>query len=135
MPSGRGFVDMATERDRLFAQLFEDSRDPAFILDPDEDRILAANRAGCAMLGYTHEEMLATPISHVHPAELPQLRECLGSVRSRGSGSRINLTCRTKHGTFLPTEISLHGFGDGSRFYILGLVDDRSEHRQRDSGD
>lgn len=126
---------MCAERDRSFARLFEDSVDPAFIIDPAADRIVAANRAGCAMLGYTHDEMLATPVSHVHPAELPQFRQFLRSVRRDGRGSRINLTCRTKRGTFLPTEMSLHGFADGDRFYILGLVHDRSEHRQRGPGD
>jgi len=39
-------------------------------------------------------------------------------------------TCRTKSGTFLPTEISLHVVESGDRRYILGLVQDRSEHRQ-----
>jgi PAS domain S-box-containing protein len=126
---------MCVERDRSFARLFEDSVDPAFIIDPAADRIVAVNRAGCAMLGYTHEEMLATRVSHVHPAELPQFRQFLTSVRREGRGSRINLTCRTKDGTFLPTEMSLHAFADGARFYILGLVQDRSEHRQRNPSD
>jgi chemotaxis family two-component system sensor kinase Cph1 len=121
---------MRAERDRLLEQIFEDSSDPTFIIDPVEDRILAVNRAGCAMLGYTREEMLATPVSQVHPAELPQFRAFLRSVRRDGRGSRINLTCRTKGGTFLPTEMSLHAFAREGRFYILGLVQDRSQHRQ-----
>ena len=125
---------MSAERYRSFDRLFEDSIDPAFIIDPVEDRILAVNRAGCAMLGYTHEEMLATPVSHVHPAELPQFRALLQRVRREGRGSSIKLTCRTKGGTFLPTEMSLHAFADGERLYILGLVQDRSEHRQREPG-
>jgi PAS domain S-box-containing protein len=122
---------MSADRNKVFAQLFEGSSDPAFVIDPAEDRILAANRAGCEMLGYTHEEMLETPVSSIHPAELPQLRRFLESVRRHGRGTRINLTCRTKDGTFLPTEMSLHGFASGGRFYVLGLIQDRSEHRQR----
>jgi PAS domain S-box-containing protein len=90
------------------------------IIDPHEDRIVAANAAGCAMLGYTHEEMLATPVSTVHPAELPQLRRFLWRVRRDGRGSTIKLRCRTKSGTFLPTEMSLHAFVDGPRLFILG---------------
>jgi PAS domain S-box-containing protein len=127
-------LDLPPERDQLFEQLFEASSNPAFIVDPFEDRIIAVNQAGCAMLGYTHEEMLATPVSQVHPAELPQFREFLGGVLHEGQGSRIKLTCRTKDGTFLPTEMALVALESGGRTYLFGLVHDRSEHRQRDPG-
>lgn len=102
----------------------------SYIVDPLDDRILAANHAGCAMLGYTREELLGTRVSHIHPGELPQLREFLDSVLRDAHGSTIKLTCRTKDGTFLPTEMSLHTLERGDRVYILGLVQDRSEHRQ-----
>ena len=67
-------------RDHLFGQLFEESSDPAFIVDPAGDQILAANHAGCALLGYTRQELLATPVSRIHPADLPQLREFVNGV-------------------------------------------------------
>jgi two-component system, chemotaxis family, sensor kinase Cph1 len=119
---------------QLFDQLFEESPDPAYVIDPFEDRILAANRAGCAMLGFTREELLATPVSHIHPAELPQLGEFLERVLRDGKGSTIKLACRAKSGRFLPTEMTLLAFEIGGRVRILGLVRDRSEHRQRDPG-
>ena len=113
-----------------FGQLFEESSDPAFIVDPFRDQILAANHAGCALLGYTCEELLATPVSHIHPADLPQLREFFNRVLERGQGSTIKLTCRTKSGTFLPVEMALFAFGSEGHLRILGLLHDRSEHRQ-----
>jgi PAS domain S-box-containing protein len=116
---------MATE------YMFEQAADPAFVLDPPEDRILAANRAACAMLGYTREELLATPISQVHPAEMPQLREFFAHAVRDGHGSTIKLTCRTKSGDFLPAEIALLMLVSGGRAYALALVQDRCEHRQR----
>ena len=48
-----------------------------------------------------------------------------------GRASTIKLTCRTKQGTFLPTEMSLHKLELEGETRILGLVQDRSEHRQR----
>ena len=110
--------------------ILEHANEPAYVMDPQHDRILAANDAGCAMLGYTREELLETPISRIHPAELAELQELLERVLREGRASTIKLTCRTTHGTFLPTEISLHGFEAGGRLQILGLVQDRSEHRQ-----
>jgi PAS domain S-box-containing protein len=123
------------ESDRLFTELFEQSPEPAYVIDPAADRILAANLAGCAMLGYTHEELLRTPVSQIHPAERSQMSDFLQRVLSEGQASTIKLTCRTKIGTFLPTEMSLHAFENGGRLRILGLVQDRSEHRQREPGD
>ncbi len=121
---------MPLERDLISSTVFEHVNEPAYVMDPEHDRILAANEAGCTMLGYTREELLETPISRIHPAELAELQELLERVLREGRASTIKLTCRTKRGTFLPTEISLHGFETGGRIQILGLVQDRSEHRQ-----
>ena len=113
-----------------FGRLFEESSDPAFIVDPFRDEILAANRAGCALLGYTREELLVTPVSDIHPADLPQLRDFFNRVLEHGQGSTIKLTCRTKQGAFLPMEMALFTFGSNDGLRILGLLHDRSEHRQ-----
>jgi chemotaxis family two-component system sensor kinase Cph1 len=117
---------------RRFERVFEQSRDPAFVIDPFADRIVAANRAGCSLLGYSREELLETPVSHIHPADMPQLQEFLDDVVRDGTGSTIKLTCRTKAGDFLPTEMVLMALDGGDRIQILGLIYDRSEHRQRD---
>jgi chemotaxis family two-component system sensor kinase Cph1 len=110
--------------------VFEQTREPAYVMDPEHSRILAANDAGCELLGYTRDELLATPISRIHPSELRELGELLGRVLRDGRASTIKLTCRTKQGTFLPTEISLHKLELNGATRILGLVQDRSEHRQ-----
>src|SRR6266699_5286989 len=121
---------MSADRNIISGTVFERAAEPAYVMDPGESRILAANDAGCDLLGYTREELLETPISRIHPSELAELQELLERVLRDGRASTIKLTCRTKHGTFLPTEISLHGFEAGGRIQILGLVQDRSEHRQ-----
>ena len=108
---------------------FEHSDVAAFVMDPQHSSILAANDAGCALFGYTREELLATPISRIHPAEAADLVELLDRVLRDRRASTIKLTCRTKQGTFLPTEISLHALEIDGQSRILGLVKDRSEHR------
>ena len=103
--------------------------EPAFVMDPERGHILAATDAGCAMLGYTRAELLETPISEIHPAELAELSDLLERVLRNQRASTIKLTCRTKQGVFLPTEISRHALMLDGRLRILGLVQDRSEHR------
>jgi PAS domain S-box-containing protein len=61
--------------DFRFERLFEEVGEAAFILDPAAGRILAANPARCALLGYTLNELLAIPVSRIHPGELPQLQD------------------------------------------------------------
>ena len=126
---------MPDEGELMSGSVFEQADEPAFVMDPETDRIVAANDAGCAMLGYTRAELLETPISRIHPSELPELSELLERVVRHGRASTITLTCRTKNGTFLPTEISVHALDIGGRTRILGLVQDRSEHRQPGPGD
>ena len=92
--------------------------------------LLALRDAGCALLGYTREELLMTPVSSIHPSEMTELNELLERVLRYGRASTIKLTCRTKQGTFLPTEISLHALELEGQTRVLGLVQDRSEHRQ-----
>jgi PAS domain S-box-containing protein len=111
--------------------LFERADEPAFVMDPGRRVIVAANDAGCAMLAYPRDELIGTPVRRIHPSEHAELSELLDRVVALGRASTIRLTCRTKDGTFLPTEISLHAVEVGERLYVLGLVQDRSEHRQR----
>jgi PAS domain S-box-containing protein len=115
--------DMALER------LFEESRDAVFITDPGRDRILDANPAASRLLGYTRDEFMVTPISQIHPHELPRMREFLDGALRDGVNWTIEMACRTKSGTFLPTEIELVALDAGNRVYVISLVRDRSEHR------
>jgi HTH-type transcriptional regulator, bacterioopsin transcriptional activator and related proteins len=110
-------------------ELFEQSSDAVFITDPHENRILDANAAATRLLGYTRDEFVVTPISQIHPHELPRLRAFLDGALRDGVNWTIEMTCRTKSGTFLPTEIALLALDSGNRVYVLSLVRDRSEHR------
>jgi len=120
---------MSRENNVISGTLFEHATEPAYVMDPEHSRILAANDAGCDLFGYTREELLAIPLSRIHPSELPELKDLLGRVLRDGRASTIKLTCRTKNGMFLPTEISLHKLEIDGKTRILGLVQDRSDHR------
>ena len=111
--------------------LIRNTADSAFVLDPLEDRFVAASPPGWTMLGYSRAELLETPVSRIHPGELPQLQDLVARVLRIGRCTTITLTCRTRAGTFLPTEMALHAFATDRRLYILALVRDRSEHRSR----
>jgi PAS domain S-box-containing protein len=125
---------MATSDESRFEQALDRTSDAAFILDPVEDRFLATSSAGCTMLGYSLEELLETPVSRIHPGELPQLQDFVSRILRSGHGWTITLTCRTRSGKCLPTEMTLWAFGGVGRLYVLALICDRSEHRGRGRG-
>jgi hypothetical protein len=111
------------------AELFEQSSDAVLIADPREDRILDANAAASRLLGYTREEFRVTPVSNIHPHELPRMRAFLDVALRDGVNWTIEMACRTKSGTFLPTEIALLALDSGNGVYVVSMVRDRSEHR------
>ena len=59
---------MHAERNLIAGTVFEHANEPVYVMDPQHDCILAANEAGCALLGYTRAELLETPISRIHPS-------------------------------------------------------------------
>jgi len=110
--------------------LFEKAGEPVFVIDPLEDRFVAANQAGCRLLGYSRKELLETPVSRIHPGELEQLQAVVGDVLHRGHGSTIGLSCRVRQGARVPIELTLSTLDDDGRTLVLALVRDRSEHRK-----
>ena len=114
---------MSTTAQRLFEQV----EHPIFILDASRNRIHDANPAACAFLGYTRDELLATPISAIHPAELEQISAWTRAGREAGHAWTTTFSCRHRSGTIMPTEIELLA-PDGSG-YVFCFVRDRSEHR------
>jgi len=114
-----------------FDELVARTTDAALILEPLADRFVAANAAGCALLGYDLARLLETPVSRIHPGELAQLQELGDAVVRHGYASTITLTCRTMAGDYLPTEVAVWAFRRAGRVYILALVECRSQHRAR----
>ncbi|MCI0392405.1 MAG: PAS domain S-box protein [Acidobacteria bacterium] len=116
--------------EELFQKVFTFSNDAIFIIDPASDQILEANPSACRMLGYSCEELLATPVSSVHPNEMPRLLAFTQSVIDRGSGWTDQLTCLTMNGETLPAEISASVIEFDGRNCVIAMVRNVSQRRQ-----
>ena len=110
-------------------KIFHYSNDAIFIIDPERDRILEANPMACTMLGYSREELLLTPITTIHPNEMPQLLAFAQSVFEKGHGWTDELTCFTKTGQTLPAEISGSVIEMGGRPSLIALVRNITERK------
>ena len=118
------------ESEERLRKIFEHSNDAIFVIDPERDKILNANPKACSMLGYSLQDLLSTSISAIHPDDLPKLMAFGQSVVQHGQGWTDELTCLTKDGQLLPTEISASTIEIAGRLCIISLIRDVSERKQ-----
>lgn len=117
--------------ERRLRQIFEYSNDAIFVIDPKRDRILEANPRAVEMLGYSHEELIhSIQVSTIHPEEIPQLLAFSESVLAKGQGWTNELSCVTKSGRSLWTEISASVIPFEGEDCIITLVRDITERKQ-----
>ncbi len=110
------------DSEERFRKIFEHSNDAILVVDPENDAILDANPQACSMLGYPYRELRSTPISSIHPHEMPELLSFADSVLEVGSCWTHELSCRTKSGVVLPAEISASLLEIDDRPVVLAVI-------------
>jgi PAS domain S-box-containing protein len=122
-------ADLRDSEER-FRSIFENSNDAIFILDPEKDEFLEINKRVADMLGYSVDELTRLHPSDIHPDQMPQLESFAKVVFERGHGWTRDLTCRTKSGDRLPSEISASIISLEGRSWMIAVVRDISAQVQ-----
>ncbi len=118
------------ESEERFRKIFDYSNDAIFVVDPVRDEILDVNPQACKMLGFPREDLLSMRMSEIHPEEMPLLRNFAASVFDRGHGWTNELSCLTKSGKRLPSEISASVIELGGRKCLIALIRDITERKR-----
>ncbi len=113
-----------------FRNIFDHSNDAIFLVDPMDDEILDVNRRACEMLGYSREELIAIPMSMIHPHEMARMRKFARSVFNTGKGWTNKLTCLTKNRVVLDSEISASITELDGRKCMIAMVRDVTERNR-----
>ena len=113
-----------------FRKIFDHSHDAIVIIDLASDSILEANPRACSMLQYSHRELLSTPISSIHPQEIPKLQVFSEAVLREGHGWTNELTCLTKSGKTLPAEISASVLEIKGKPCMISMVRDITDRKR-----
>ena len=135
-PHGSQRIDRESTAER-YRKIFEYSNDAVTIVDLSAETFVDVNPAACELLGYSREELLSKRPEEIHPGDVDRVREeFVSQVYEEGSGFTDDLTCITKDGEEVPTEISgaVLRPGDGGQdptrmIAILRDISDRVEHR------
>ena len=121
------------ESEERFRKIFEYSNDAIFIIDPKTDEILDVNAQACTKLGYEREELLSLRVSDIHPGEILLLHAFGESVFEKGYGWTDELSCMTKSGDVLQTEISASVVKISGRDCMISLIRDITERKQAEA--
>lgn len=110
---------------------FDFALEPTLLLDPDADRIVDANPAACALLGYDRALLRQTRISALHQGQLPALIVFTQAVMAKGAYWTTTLTPRHATGQKLHLEYAGSLVPQGERALLLLTMSDLEARRRR----
>ncbi|MFC7132712.1 MULTISPECIES: two-component system sensor histidine kinase NtrB [Salinibaculum] len=121
-----------------YRKIFEHNNDAVMIVDLEGEEFVDVNPKACQLLGYSRSELLAMHPEEIHPDDIDRIRdEFISQVTEEGTGFTDELTCLTKTGSVIPTEISgaaLDLSDDETKpsqmVAMLRDISDRVEHRR-----
>jgi len=140
-PSNRSVSTSATtdsSPEERYRKIFEYNNDAVMVVDLETESFLDVNPAACNLLGYSREELLSMHPEDIHPNDVERVREeFISQVYQEGSGFTDDLTCLTKDGEEVPTEVSGAALNAGEAgtdptqmIAMLRDISDRVEHRR-----
>lgn len=90
-----------------YRKIFEHNNDAVMIVDLRTETFVDVNPAACELLGYSRSELLSLDPEDIHPNDMERVREeFISQIRTEGAGFTDDMTCLTKDGEEIPTEIS-----------------------------
>lgn len=116
-----------------YRSAFEHCSDALILLDPLENRVIDANRAAAALLGYSGEELRRLPVTELHPAQLAGLTVFTESVMARGSDWTNAIECRRKDGSLFRPELSASVYREGGREYMVVVLRDPAAREEQEA--
>lgn len=116
-------------REEYFNKIFNNSNDAIVIIDLLNDKIIDANPKASRLLGYSKEELLSIGVSTIHQDEMERFRAFSKKVLKEGEGWTNELTCLTKCGKPLPSEISASVLDKDESIKMIVMIRDISERK------
>jgi anti-anti-sigma factor len=106
-------------------------------LTGEDGRIALVNRRCAEMFGYRREEMTGLPVDDLVPAEVRATHsgyraDYYRAPQARPMAERARLAAQRKDGATFPVEVSLSPVPTATEHYVLAVIRDATEARQRE---
>lgn len=122
--------ESSRESEHRYRTLFDSASDGIFIINLEATRVIEANRAACASLGYTRDELLQLSIDDIEAPRYARLRsERLESLRSLGYFV-FETVHIAKSGAEIPVELSSRIIEYGGRQAVLVIARDITDRKK-----
>ena len=118
------------ESESRFRSIFDNSNDAILLVDVQHQKIVDANPKACELLEYRYEELLQTPVSFIHPDDMPEVQRFVEQVQLHGAAITDELTCITKTRKRVQASISAALMEIDGKRVMLAQVRDITERKQ-----
>jgi PAS domain S-box-containing protein len=108
---------------------FMDHSSVMLMIDPEDGRILDANRAALAFYGHPRERMLALRISDLNTLPEAELRRIMAAIRE-DEGARLECQHRLADGSLRDVEVSSSRVQAGHRQVLFSIIHDITERKR-----
>ena len=117
----------------FFKSLIEFTRDPFYVLSPDEGyRMVYANRAACEHYGYSLEQLQTMTIPDWDPAFKMEGVDALAEEMRNGVPIRLETVHRVASGRIVPVELTSSLLVHNGREYTYGYFYDITDRKAMD---
>lgn len=124
--------------DARIAASFAHATNLSLVSVNDSGTIQFANPSAVRLFGYTHEEMIGSPITIIIPERLrgahtSGLARAAAGEKPNLGGKTVEVCARRKHGSEFPVEITLSVWHDKKGMGAGAIIKDISDRRERDT--
>ncbi|MCH8310626.1 MAG: GAF domain-containing protein, partial [Chloroflexi bacterium] len=116
--------------EQRYRKIFDHSNDAILIINPGNDEIIDFNAQACTLLGYSKEELESIRVSDIHPYDMDKLIKFGEAVVEIGHGWTDQLTCCTKSGTPVASEISASAIDIGGSASLIVMIRDVTQRKE-----
>ncbi|HKJ88120.1 MAG TPA: diguanylate cyclase, partial [Gammaproteobacteria bacterium] len=120
---------------QVFRSLIDQSNEALFIIDTVTARIVDANQQACRNLGYSYSQLTRLRVGDIssnYGKQIPRWSDYMARIRQAGQ-----MVFEARHlrrdGSTFPVEVSTRMIAHGTREYLVSVVRDISERKEREA--
>ncbi len=117
------------EKESQLRGLLESANDAILLVDLAQRQFVEVNGRACKLLGFSHQELLNSPIADILPSNNDLFAQFIDHVKASGANKTDQLSFTSREGDIIPTEVSASILQYEGKACMLAMVRDISERK------